>query len=52
MWAYRRRSLPDVMRVISSEAPHAKLYVLRNPTMVQRFAAEFPQAAEQERLNR
>lgn len=40
VWAYRRRSLPDIMRAISSEAPHAKLYVLRNPAMVQRFAAE------------
>ena len=26
------------MRAISSEAPRAKLYVLRNPAMVQRFA--------------
>jgi adenylate kinase family enzyme len=47
--AYRRRSLPDVMRAISSEAPHAKLYVLRNPAMVQRFADEVRQTAAQER---
>ena len=40
VWAYRRRSLPDVMRAISAEAPRAKLYVLRNPGMVQRFADE------------
>jgi adenylate kinase family enzyme len=43
VWAYRRRSLPDVMRAISSEAPHAKLYVLRNPATVQRFRAEVHQ---------
>ena len=47
--AYRRRSLPDVMRAISSEAPHAKLCVLRNPAMVQRFADEVRQTAAQER---
>jgi len=47
--AYRRRSLPDVMRAISSEASRAKLYVLRNPTMVQRFVNETRQAAAQER---
>ena len=45
---YRRRSLPDVMRAISSEAPHAKLYVLRNPAMVQRFADEARQTAAQQ----
>jgi adenylate kinase family enzyme len=38
IWAYRRCSLPDVMRAINSEAPHAKLYVLCNPAMVRRFA--------------
>ena len=48
-WAYRRRSLPDVMRAINSEAPHAKLYILRNPAMVQRFADEVRQVAAQER---
>ena len=47
--AYRRRSLPAVIRAISSEAPHAKLYVLRNPAMVQRFVAEVRQTADQER---
>ena len=51
VWAYRRRSLPGVMRAISSEAPHAKLYVLRNPAMVQRFAAKARQTAAQERRN-
>ena len=49
VWAYRRRSLPDVMRAINSEAPHAKLYILRNPAMAQRFADEVRQAAAQER---
>ena len=49
VWAYRRRSLPDVIRAINSEAPHAKLYVLRNPAMVQRFADEVRQAAAHER---
>ena len=43
VWAYRRRSLPDVMRALSSEAPRAKLYVLRNPAAVRRFAAEAQQ---------
>ena len=50
VWAYRRRSLPDIMRAISSEAPGAKLYVLRNPAMVQCFVAEVRQTAAQERL--
>ena len=50
--AYRRRSLPDVMRAISSGAPHAKLYMLRNPAMVQRFADDVRQAAAQERRSR
>jgi adenylate kinase family enzyme len=49
--AYRRRSLPDIMRTISSGAPHAKLYVLRNPAMVQRFAAEVRLTVAQERLS-
>ncbi len=34
---------------ISSEASHAKLYVLRNPAMAQRFADEIRQAAARER---
>jgi hypothetical protein len=37
------------MRAISSEAPHAKLYILRNPAMVQRFAGKAWQTAAQER---
>lgn len=49
VWAYRRRSLPDVMRAISSEAPHAKLHVLRNPAMVRRFADKVRETAAQER---
>ena len=51
VWAYRCRSLPAVMRAITSEALHAKLYVLRNPVMVQRFTAEVRQTAAQERLS-
>ena len=47
--AYRRRSLPTVMRAISAEASHARLYVLRNPAMVQRFVDDVRQAAGQER---
>ena len=34
---------------IGSEAPHAKLYVLRNPAVVRRFADEVRQTAAQER---
>ena len=52
VWAYRRRSLPGIMRAISSEATHAKLYVLRNPAMVQRFAGRARQTATQERRGR
>jgi hypothetical protein len=52
MQAYRRRSLPDAMRAIRSEAPQAKLYVLRNPAMVQRFADEVRQTAARERGSR
>jgi hypothetical protein len=44
VWAYRRRSLPGVLRAISSAAPGATLCVLRNPAMVRRFA---DQAARQ-----
>ena len=51
VWAYRRRSLPDIMRAMSSEAPHAKLYVLRNPAIVQRFVAEVRLTVAQERLS-
>ena len=51
VWAYRRRSLPDIMRTISSEAPHAKLCILRNPAMVQRFVAEVRLTVAQERLS-
>jgi hypothetical protein len=40
------------MRAISSEAPHAKLYILRNPAMVQRLADEIRQTAAQERRSR
>jgi adenylate kinase family enzyme len=39
IWAYRRRSLPRIMRAISANAPRAQVYVLRDPGMVRRFAA-------------
>ena len=51
VWVYRRRSLPDIMRTISSGAPGAKLHVLRNPAMVQRFVAEVRLTAAQDRLS-
>jgi len=51
VWAYRRRSLPDIMRTISCGASHSELYVLRNPAMVQRFAAEVRLTVAQERLS-
>jgi adenylate kinase family enzyme len=47
VWTYRCRSLPDVMRTVSVEAPRAKLYVLRNPAMVRRLVAEVRQAVAQ-----
>jgi adenylate kinase family enzyme len=37
VWAYRRRSLPKVMHAIAVNAPHAKVYMLRNPAMARRF---------------
>lgn len=40
VWAYRRRSLPAIMRAISADAPDARLYVLRSPAMVRRFVDE------------
>jgi len=40
LWTYRRRSLPKLMQAITADAPHADLYMLRNPTMVQRFTAD------------
>ncbi|MBV9383859.1 MAG: hypothetical protein JOY82_21120 [Streptosporangiaceae bacterium] len=46
---YRRRSLPAILRAVNSQAPHAKLYVLRTPAVVQRFIDEARQAAAQER---
>jgi len=43
VWEYRRRSLPKAMQMIAADAPHAKVYVLRNPRMVRRFVAGLPQ---------
>jgi hypothetical protein len=43
VWTYRRRGLPRVMQAIRQGAPHAKLYVLRNPRAVRRFVAEIRQ---------
>ncbi|MGI8333807.1 hypothetical protein ACRYCC_27985 [Actinomadura scrupuli] len=37
VWAYRRRSLPRLMRAIGSDAPHADLHLLRGPRAVRRF---------------
>lgn len=42
IWAYRRRSLPKVMQAITADAPHAKIYVLPNPSMVRRFVTQLP----------
>jgi hypothetical protein len=39
IWAYRRRSLPRIMRAISANAPRAQVHVLRDPGMARRFAA-------------
>jgi adenylate kinase family enzyme len=52
VWAYRRRGLPDVMRAISTDALHAKLYVLRDPAMVRRFAEDVRQTAARGRRSR
>jgi adenylate kinase family enzyme len=48
VWSYRRRSLPIVMRAISSAAPGAKLCVLRNPAMVRHFTDTVARTATQE----
>ena len=42
VWAYRRQSLPKIMRAIRQDAPHARLYVLRSPRMTQRLIAGGP----------
>ncbi len=39
VWAYRRQSLPGIMRTIHRVAPGAKLYLLCRPGMVRRFLA-------------
>lgn len=39
IWAYRRRSLPKVMRAITTDAPHADVHVLRGPRGVRRLVA-------------
>jgi adenylate kinase family enzyme len=39
VWAYRRRSLPEVMKAINTDAPHAEVHMLRGPRMVRRFIA-------------
>jgi hypothetical protein len=41
VWAYRRRSLPKLMRAISASAPQATVHALRSPAMVRRFLAGF-----------
>ncbi|WP_406315136.1 hypothetical protein OHA77_00185 [Streptosporangium sp. NBC_01639] len=37
VWAYRRRSLPRVMRAIATHAPHADTHLLRDPRAVRHF---------------
>ncbi len=39
IWAYRRRSLPTIMRAVNASATHAKVHVLRDPGAVRRFMA-------------
>jgi len=45
VWTYRRQGLPKVMQAIRQDAPHARLYVLRNPRAVRRLLAEIRQMA-------
>ena len=40
VWAYRRQSLPRIMRVIGQDASHARVCVLRSPGMARRLVAD------------
>ena len=44
VWKYRRESLPEVMRAVTANAPHAQVRVLRSPGMTRRFLAEVQRA--------
>ena len=37
LWQYHRKSRPFLMKAIADHAPHATLYLLRNPKEVRRF---------------
>jgi adenylate kinase family enzyme len=43
VWAYRRQSLPKIMRAIRQDAPLARLYVLSSPAMTRRLLADLRQ---------
>jgi hypothetical protein len=40
VWAYRRQSLPKIMRAIRQDAPQARLYVLRSPRVARQLLAD------------
>lgn len=40
VWAYRRQSLPRIMRAIRQDAPQARLHMLRSPRMARRLVAD------------
>jgi adenylate kinase family enzyme len=44
IWAYRRQSLPRIIRAIRQDAPQARLYVLRHPGTARRLLAEVRRA--------
>jgi adenylate kinase family enzyme len=46
--AYRRRSLPAIMRAIHRDAPQARLYVLRHPRAARRLLAQVQDEAARE----
>jgi hypothetical protein len=45
VWAYRRQSLPKIMRAIRQDAPHARVCVLRSPGMARRLVADLRREA-------
>lgn len=46
VWAYRRRYLPRVMKMIAENATDAQVQVLRNPGMIRRLAGELAAAQD------
>jgi adenylate kinase family enzyme len=50
VWAYRRRSLPQLAQAITAHAPHADLHLLRSPWAVRRFLA--PLSGDEQTCNR